>query len=75
VEVKIGVQQSPRELTVDCSQTAAEVEQAVADAVSTESGLLTLTDEKGRKLIVPGARIAYVEIADADPRRVGFVVG
>ncbi len=75
MEVKIGVQHSPRELTVDCAQTPAEVEQAVAEAIETDSGVLTLTDEKGRKLIVPGARIAYVEIADADPRRVGFVVG
>lgn len=75
MEVKIGVQHSPRELTVDTSQSPAEVEQAVADALTGESGVLTLTDEKGRKLIVPGARIAYVEIAEADSRRVGFVVG
>lgn len=75
MEVKIGVQHSPRELTVDCAQTPAEVEKAVAAAIADDAGVLTLTDEKGRKLIVPGARIAYVEIADADPRRVGFVVG
>ncbi len=75
MEVKIGVQHSPRELTVDSSQTPAEVEQAVADAIATDSGVLTLTDEKGRRVIVPAARIAYVEIAEADSRRVGFVVG
>ncbi|MBA3420000.1 MAG: DUF3107 domain-containing protein [Geodermatophilaceae bacterium] len=75
MEVKIGVQHSPRELTVDCSQSPAEVEQAVADAIASDSGVLMLTDEKGRKVIVPAARIAYVEIAEADVRRVGFVVG
>ncbi|MBA2414641.1 MAG: DUF3107 domain-containing protein [Geodermatophilaceae bacterium] len=75
MEVKIGVQHSPRELTVDSSQSPADVEQAVADAIAAESGVLTLTDEKGRKLIIPAARIAYVEIAEADSRRVGFVVG
>lgn len=75
MEVKIGVQQSPRELTVDVSQSPAEVEQAVADAIASDAGILSLTDEKGRRVIVPAARIAYVEIAEADGRRVGFVVG
>ncbi len=75
MEVKIGVQHSPRELTVDTSQTPAEVEQAVADAIGDDSGVLTLSDEKGRRVIVPAARIAYVEIAEADGRRVGFAPG
>lgn len=75
MEVKIGVQQSPRELTIDSSQSPAEVEQAVTAAIAAESGVLMLTDDKGRKVIVPGARIAYVEIAESDVRRVGFVVG
>lgn len=75
MEVKIGVQHSPRELTVDTPQSPAEVEQAVADAIASDAGVLTLTDDKGRRVIVPAARIAYVEIAEADVRRVGFVVG
>ncbi|MBA2390058.1 MAG: DUF3107 domain-containing protein [Geodermatophilaceae bacterium] len=75
MEVKIGVQQSPRELTIDCSQTPAEVEKAVSEAIAADAGVLMLTDDKGRKLMIPAARIAYVEIAEADTRRVGFVVG
>ena len=35
-------------------------------------GTLVLVDEKGRRVIVPSARIGYVEIAPADGRRVGF---
>ncbi len=31
-----------------------------------------LVDEKGRRVIVPSAKIAYVEIAPADVRKVGF---
>jgi hypothetical protein len=36
--------------------------------------VLALVDEKGRRVVVPSALIAYVEIADADHRRVGFAV-
>lgn len=76
MEVKIGVQHSPRELTVDTAQSHAEVEKLVHDAMDGKTGgVLSLTDEKGRTLIVPADRIAYVEIAEADARRVGFAVG
>jgi hypothetical protein len=43
----------------------------VADAVGSE-GVLALTDSKGRKIIVPAARIAYVEIGGALAGQVGF---
>ena len=32
-------------------------------------------DERGRRIVVPVDRIAYVEIAQADQRRVGFIAG
>jgi uncharacterized protein DUF3107 len=77
VEVKIGVQHSPRELVVDSPKTPEEIAAAVASAMSggTKDGLLTLEDERGRRVLVPVDRIAYVEIAQADQRRVGFVAG
>jgi hypothetical protein len=73
VEVKIGVQHTPRELVVDSAQTPDEVQQLVADAINGGDGILSLEDEKGRRVIVPAAKIAYVEIAEAETRRVGFV--
>ena len=57
------------------AQTPAEVEKAVGDALAAASGVLALTDEKGRRFIVQAARIAYVEIGAADARRIGFGVG
>jgi 3-hydroxyacyl-CoA dehydrogenase len=72
VEVKIGVQYAPRELVVESAQTPAEVEQAVTDAFSRDTGVLALQDEKGRKIIVPVTKIAYVEIAESSGRPVGF---
>jgi hypothetical protein len=75
VEVKIGVLHTPREIVLESGQTPAEVEQIVADALKSVDGHLALTDEKGRKVIVPANLIAYIEIAQADVRRVGFVGG
>ena len=71
MEVKIGVQHTPRELVLESAQTPAEVEQAVTEAIAKE-GLLTLTDEKGRRVIVPVDKVAYVEIAETSNRPFGF---
>jgi hypothetical protein len=71
VEIKIGVQDIARELTVETTATAAEVEAQLATAL-TDGGLLTLTDEKGRKVLIPAAKIAYVDLGQEKARPVGF---
>jgi hypothetical protein len=76
VEVKIGVQHSPRELVIDSPKSPDEIAEEVSKAMSSsKDGLLTLVDERGRRVVVPVDRIAYVEIAQADQRRVGFIAG
>jgi hypothetical protein len=76
VEVKIGVQHSPRELVIDSPKTPDEIAAEVSKAMSaSKDGLLTLVDERGRRVVIPVDRIAYVEIAQADQRRVGFIAG
>ncbi|MFF8608597.1 DUF3107 domain-containing protein [Streptomyces sp. NPDC015346] len=72
MEVKIGVQHAPREIVLESGQSAEEVERAVADALAGKAQLLSLTDEKGRKVLIPAERIAYVEIGEPAVRRVGF---
>jgi predicted transcriptional regulator len=72
VEIKIGVQHASRELTVESALSPAEVEAAVSAALSGTSVLLVLEDEKGRKVMVPADRLAYVEIGEQSVRRVGF---
>ncbi|TDV37601.1 DUF3107 domain-containing protein [Actinophytocola oryzae] len=72
MEVKVGVADTARELLIISSQTPEEVEALVADALKGSSGMLTLVDDKGRRYVVPAARVAYVEIGSADSRRVGF---
>jgi hypothetical protein len=75
VEVKIGVQHTPREVALESDQTPDEVEALVTAALANTNGVLSLTDEKGRKVMIPSALIAYVEIAQSDVRRVGFTAG
>ncbi|MDQ1008442.1 hypothetical protein QFZ82_002927 [Streptomyces sp. V4I23] len=72
MEVKIGVQHAPREIVLESGQSAEEVERAVGDALAGKAQLLSLTDEKGRKILVPADRLAYVEIGETTTRRVGF---
>ena len=45
---------------------------AVTDALASQTGVLSLADEKGRRVVVPVAKLAYVEIAESEQRRVGF---
>lgn len=72
MEVKIGVQFAARELVIESTQTPSEVEEAVTGALSADTGVLSLTDERGRRVIVPVAKLAYVEIAESTARPVGF---
>ena len=73
MEVKIGVQHAHRELVLESAQTPADVVDAVTKALADSSGVLALVDEKGKHVIVPAAKLAYVEIADSASRQVGFM--
>lgn len=72
MEVKIGVQFSAREIVLDSSLSPDEVAAAVAESLRADLGVLTLSDAKGRRVLVPADKIAYVEIAEQELRRVGF---
>jgi hypothetical protein len=72
VEVKIGIQSVPRELTVETESSADDVVAALRAAVSAESGVFVLDDSKGGKVLVPADKIAYLEFSGTEPRRVGF---
>jgi hypothetical protein len=75
VDVRIGIVQSIKELEielVDDSERDAVMSEIEA-ALSKPEGVLWLTDRRGRRVAVPVAKIAYVEVgAPASERRVGF---
>ena len=74
VDVKIGVTDTGRELLVSSASTPEEIKDKVTEALKDQTGTLLLEDDKGRVVLIPSAKIAYVEIAAADGRRVGFAV-
>ena len=72
MEVKIGVQHAPRELLVESGEDQETVEKQVVEALASDGQVLALTDSKGRRIVVPGNRIAYVEIGGGVSGNVGF---
>ncbi|ANP49299.1 hypothetical protein J2Z21_002072 [Streptomyces griseochromogenes] len=72
MEVKIGVQHAPREIVLESGQSVQDVERMVAEALAGKSQMLSLEDERGRKVLVPADRLAYVEIGEPTVRKVGF---
>ncbi len=72
MEVKIGVQYATRELVLESALSPDEVVKAVSDALKADLGVLSLVDDKGRRVLVPADKLAYVEIAETESRRVGF---
>jgi hypothetical protein len=73
VDIRIGIANSPREISFESAQTAAEVKDLVTQALESESKVITLTDEKGRLFVVPTSSLNYVEIGAEESRRIGFV--
>jgi hypothetical protein len=76
VDVRIGVTYTPREIDVELDDTDADaVCRQVEEALGSETGVLWLTDRKGRRVGIPASKVAYVEIDSAsEDRRVGFGV-
>lgn len=71
MEVKIGVQHAPRELVFDTAQSAEEIEQNLTAAVASGEPF-AITDNRGRRILVPAGGIAYVEIGGGVAGQVGF---
>jgi Protein of unknown function (DUF3107) len=71
MEVKVGILHVQRELTLETNVTAAALEQQLSEALAS-GGTLKLTDEKGRSVLIPAERIAYVDLGTEHVRPVGF---
>lgn len=72
VKVRIGVAESSKVVELEIDDAAA-FESTVSDAVGGGQALLWVEDSKQRRVGIPSARIAYVEIeTDDDKPSVGF---
>ena len=72
MEVRIGVKGGPRELVIESGQTPDEIQQTIDTALTSNAPTVVLLDEKGKRVVVATDKLAYVEIAEAESRRVGF---
>lgn len=72
MDIRIGIANSPREISFESAQSAADVEKVVGDALSSDSKFVKLADEKGNVYIVPTVSLAYIEVGSEESRRIGF---
>lgn len=75
VEVRIGVQHAHRELMLESNQTSDDIQELVSRALDGQESVLVLVDDRGRRVVVPADKLAFVEIGEESARRVGFGAG
>ncbi len=73
MEVKIGVQNVAREITFETDDSPEQVAGAVEKALASGE-VISLTDTKGRRILVPGTALGWVQIGESEKGRVGFGV-
>lgn len=71
MEIKIGIVNTARELAIDVSRSAEDVEASLREAIANDT-LWQLTDQRGRRVIVPVSKIGYVDLGVEGSRPVGF---
>ncbi len=74
MDVRIGVTQAPREVTVEVADDERDAARAAIDAaLSGAKDTLWLEDKRGRLVAIPASKIAYIEIGSPEgDRRIGF---
>jgi hypothetical protein len=73
VEVKVGIQHVTREIVVESTESAVDIEKELLSSIAVGGdGVFTLSDERGRKVLIPVGKIAYVDLGEENARHVGF---
>ena len=75
VDVRIGVTQAPREISIELADDAdrGDLKKRIEAALSGASDVLAITDKRGNETFVPSAKIAYAELGSQEgARSIGF---
>jgi len=75
MEIRIGIIQSVREITLEIDDEKAQAKFKVASeaALAGKTETLTAVDSRGREIMVAASKIAYVEFgAPEGARKMGF---
>ena len=75
MNIRIGVTYSPKELEVELDDDeGAKAVEELSQALKDDVAMVWLTDKKGRRVGVPTAKLAWIEVGapQSEGRRVGF---
>ena len=74
MDIRIGVTDNPREINLQLADDTdrAALKAEIDAALSSGEGVLWLTDDKGKEVAVPAARLAFVELGPAGSNPIGF---
>ena len=75
MDVKIGVTYTAKEIDIELADDADrdQIIKDVESALAGDSGVLWLTDKRGRTVGVPATKVAYIEVGTGKrDRKVGF---
>lgn len=73
MEIRIGIRDANKEITVDVSLTEDAVTSLVEQAIKDGAPALKFQNEKGGSVLIPTASLGYVEFPKSEERRVGFI--
>ncbi|WJY96970.1 DUF3107 domain-containing protein [Corynebacterium fournieri] len=73
MDIKIGLADSPRELTIKLPEGQDDIISTVEQAIAGDQATLKLEDDKGRAYLIRTERIVYVEQGNTAARSVGFM--
>ena len=72
MEIKIGIANAAREVSIDAQESAETIEQQLRESLAQPDAVLALTDAKGRKVLIPARGIADLDLGQPNSRQVGF---
>lgn len=71
MDIELGIQNVARPVNFSTDESADNVSQAIAQAVA-DNATIDLTDDKGRRIIVPVKALGYAIIGSETKHAVGF---
>ncbi len=71
MEVRIGISDVSREVTLRTEANADDVIEALNKAIA-DNSVFEMTDAQGRRVVVPASKVAYLDLGSPDVRAVGF---
>lgn len=73
MDITIGFVDNPRELNISGVEGGRDLASSLSDRLAAGEGVLELVDGAGKTHLAQIAKIAYVQVGPAAPRRVGFI--